>query len=84
MKHPHFWQHILQIEMLITEGSKANPTGMLMQTTTEDLRKEAGCQGSLTDIPMEILEDVATKSWIQALTPFAIEAKIQLQDPHPN
>ena len=72
VKHPHFWQCALQLEMLVAEGSKSNPTGTLTQMMTEDLQKEARC-----------LEEVATKSWIQALTHFTVKARIQLQDPHP-
>ena len=83
VKHLCFWQHTLQLEILVVEGSKSNPTGALMQITTEDLQKEMGYQGFLTDIPIEILEEAATKSWIQALTLFVVKARIQLQDPHP-
>ena len=83
VKHPHFWQCTLQVEMLVAEDSKTNPTGALMQMMTKDPWKEVGCQGFLTDVPIKILEEVATKSWVQALALFVVKARIQLQDPCP-
>ena len=83
VKHPHFWQHILQLEMLIAEDQWSTLTVALARITTKDLCFESGFQGSLTNVPLCVLEHVSTKSWIQALTIFAIKAKIVLQDPHP-
>ena len=83
VKHPYFWQHILQMEMLLGEGQRVTPTAALIRITTEDLRLEAGFPGSLTDVPLCVLQHVSTKSWIQALTIFAIKSNIVLEDPYP-
>ena len=80
--HPYYWQHILQLETLYSESLHKSPTGVLIQSTTEQLRSDAGWAGNVTDIPIEVLH-ILPVSWLKSLTRFAIECKLQLKDSYP-
>ena len=50
----------MPLEMIVGEYLHKTPTKYLIQATAEDLKREAGCLGDLTDIPIEILQHATT------------------------
>jgi hypothetical protein len=82
----HFWylQELQHLETLCTETQNpSSPVGLLLSTNAEDLRLEAGCSGSFTDIPWDRQQDVITKFWLSDLMIFCQNEKIGLVDPIP-